>query len=429
MQGGNTRKMQIFGHPAESMHVRADDKTEAPPLWKYVSIPDFSSPAAPVTHTAGKRLAVFRHLFQHKKTESESPLKTEEELRLLPHYILERIAPSPDWNDAADALGRELAPWLEQEKPDHPVIVLVGPPHGGHTHILSAWAQRRNFVLLAPPSPEQILAQNDDWLTPCRNLKKGGWVFPFLEKAYLRHATGLGLIRGFLDSAYAGNLGRGIIGCDSWAWAFIRHLWYGRLPVTLTLQAFDPTRLADYFHGSVDSSRSQPLLFRQSDNGHYVLYPEGNSATPVKKSNFLPLLAAYTRGNLGVAHAVWRTGLRTEPDKIMEEEKKNETGDRPIWHPTIWVTPWNQLMHPSLPAGAERNEAIVLHTLLLHNGLSFELLRQLLPQPPHQVMETLFILEESGVVVQDDTLWRVSPRGYPAVRQFLQIIGFPVDQL
>ena len=73
------------------------------------------------------------------------------------------------------------------------------------------------------------------------------WVFPCLERAYLRHPEGLTMVRRFLANAYAGNLGRGIIGCDSWAWAFLRHVWRGRVPVTVTLQAFDETRLARHF--------------------------------------------------------------------------------------------------------------------------------------------------------------------------------------
>jgi hypothetical protein len=70
----------------------------------------------------------------------------------------------------------------------------------------------------------------------------------------------------------------------------------------------------------------------------------------------------------------------------------------------------------------------VLHTLLLHNGLPLELMQQLLPLSPSQVMETLLRLEDCDLAVQADTVWQVAPQGYPAARQFLQGNGYLLDQ-
>lgn len=398
---------------------------EASPLWKYVSIADYNLPAAPVTHTIGKGLTIFRHLFRRDETGSDSPLKTEDELRTLPHWQLERIAPAPDWRGAAEALDIKLEDWLGQEKPDQPVIVLVGPPHSGHTGILTAWAGQHSWRLLSPPSAEQVLAGDDGWLSDQRG-DGSPWVFPVLERVYLRHAAGLSLMRCFLDRAYSGNLGRGIIGCDSWTWAFLRHLWCGRHPITLTIQAFDQARLAIHFQRLANASNGRQLLFRQSDNGRYVLPPPDTDEVSGETSKFLQLLAAYSRGIFGVAWAFWRASLRTEPDGMMAEE--DETGKRKIPYQIVWATPWDQLNSPSLPSGAGRDESFVMHALLLHNGLPLQLLQQLLSLSPTQVMETIFRLEEAGLVARDDTVWQVTPQGYPAVRQFLQTNGYLVDQ-
>lgn len=397
----------------------------ASPLWEYVPIADYHPPAAPVTQSVRERLAVFRRLFRRGKSEQGSPLKAEDKLRALPRWQLECIAPAPEWRSSAEALYIELEDWLVQENPDQPVIVVVGPPHSGNTDILTTLAEQQSWRLLSPPSPEQVLPGDDNWLSDQRG-DGGPWVFPALERVYLRHAAGLNLIRRFLDRACSGNLGRGIIGCDSWAWAFLYHLWRGRRPITLTLQALDQARLADLFQRLLNASNARKLLFRQSDNGHYVLPPADTDEVSGETSNFLQILAAHSRGIFGVAWAVWRASMRTEPDENMAED--GDTGERKIQNQTVWIIPWNQLNPPLLPSGAGRDEAFVLHTLLLHNGLPLELLQQLLSLSPSQVIETIFRLDEGGLVAQDDTVWKVTPRGYPAVRQFLQTNGYLVDQ-
>jgi hypothetical protein len=403
----------------------SENEKVAQPLWECVPIAGYHLPVAPVTHTLRERLAAIQRFFRSGEPEQGYPLKAKDKLRALPQWQLERVAPAPEWRNSAEAIDIGLKDWLGQEKPDQPVIVLVGPPHSGHTEILAEWAKQHRWPVLTPPSAGQVLAGDDAWLS--KQISDGRpWVFPALERGYLRHAWGLSLIRRFLARAYSGNLGRGIIGCDSWAWAYLHHVWQGRMPITLTLQACDKARLADHFQRLANPSGDRQLLFHQSDNGRHVLpLPDAEEASD-KTSNFLQLLAAHSRGVFGVAWAVWRASLRTEPDENKAEE--NDIAERKISHQTVWVIPWSQLTPPELPSGAGRDEAFVLHTLLLHNGLPLELLQKLLPLSPNHVMETLFRLDESGIVVQDNSIWQVTAQGYPAVRQFLKADGYLVDQ-
>lgn len=407
------------------MNITSASESKASPLWEYAAIADYRPPAAPVTQAARTGLAVFRHLFRRSQTEQDSPVKTQEELKALPRDRLERIAPPLEWGGAAEALDVELGCWLGAEKPNEPTILLVGPPYGGHAQILAAWAEGHSWRQLKPPSPEQVLAGDESWLF---NQASDGdpWVLTALERTYLRHATGLSLIRRFLDRAAAGDLGRGIIGCDSWAWAFVRVLWRGRPFITMTLQAFDHSKLADCFQGLAESFSDRPPHFRQSNNGQYVLSPGDKEEVVSETSNFLKLLAAESRGILGVAWAMWRASLRSKPDEMRTEQSGG--GDHRDARHTVWVTPWNQLKFPSLPGGAGRDEAFVLHALLLHNGLPVECLQKLLPLSPSQVVETIFRLDEAGLLVRHNALWRVSPQGYPVVRQFLKSNGYLVDQ-
>jgi DNA-binding GntR family transcriptional regulator len=72
---------------------------------------------------------------------------------------------------------------------------------------------------------------------------------------------------------------------------------------------------------------------------------------------------------------------------------------------------------------------MVLHTLLIHGGLWSRVLPELLPLTPVEIREYLYLLEASGLVESDQGFWRVTPTGYPAVRQLLQSEGYLTDAI
>ncbi len=394
-------------------------------LWQFVPLADYKLPVAPVTHTVKKGIAGFRRLFSQQDEEIASPLKSGDKLRLLPDWQLDKIAPPLSWDNAVASLDHELATWLQRDPAELPVCVLVAPPYNGCKDILEKWAELHDWNLIQPPSTQQIFDGDDSWMTSQFQDDKP-WVFPWLEKAYFRHAEGLKLIRRILDLAYAGGLGRGILGCDSWAWSYLGHIWHGKLPYTLTLQAFDRERLARIFQKTASESLGKNFRFRQADDGKCVLPNPDSQESTGELSSFLQLLAAFSRGNLGVGLEGWRVALRTEPDEGVAEDVKNE--ERQITQETIWVTPWDQLKIPALPEKAGHYEAFVLQNLLLHDGLSLALLQELLPLSPNLVMETLIRLKEVSLTEQREEIWRVTNLGYPVVREFLQSSGYLVDQ-
>ena len=405
------------------MHSNAVTETKTTPAWEYVSVGAYKPPIAPVTYSARERYTSLRRLFQRGKPEPGLPVITTDKLLSLPRCQLDRLAPIPTWQSSAEALNNELSDWLHQEAPTPPVIVIIGPPHSGNIETLKTWAKIQPWRTLAGPTPEQIFSKDTSWFSA--QIDDGApWVLPALENLYLRHVDGLHLIRHFLDLACTGKIGRGIIGCDSWAWAFLSHLWHGRTPTTLTFQALDESRLITHFQPSCGVSDDNPLLFRLSDNGDYVLPPLEQDEKSYKYSNFLQILAAHSRGAFGVAQAIWRASMQAEPDEKLSKEDENK--DSSIPHRTIWIIPWNKLKLPVVPSSAGRDEAFILHALLLHNGLSLDVLKLLLP--PSQVMENIYWLEEEGLVAQNDTVWHVTAQGYPAARHFLENNGYLVDQ-
>ena len=412
------------------LNFQNQEKTQ--PLWEYVSASDYRLPVASVTHDLKTKLIAIKRVLWRGDSEPKRHFHAKEELQALPQCQLENVAPAPKWDELATAMDVKLADWLAWEKPDNPVIAMVGAPYGGHADILTTWANRHKWTILTPPSSEQILAGNTDWLSG--QLDGGGpWIFPALERAYLRHAEGLSLARDFLTRAFHGDLGRGIIGCDSWAWAYLRHVWRGREPIALTFQAFDKDRLARRFQKLADSSGNGAFVFYQSDDGRHVLPPLDGGEDSDQTSDFMELLAVHSRGLFGVAQLIWRDSLRTEPDGRMAEIKEKEIKEKEIKKLTIpdqtlWVVPWKQIAFPELPFGAGYEEAFVLHSLLLHNGLPLESLKKTLPLSSDQVMETLSRLEGNRLLIRENAIWKVAAQGYPAVRQFLLDQGYLTDQ-
>lgn len=408
------------------MTATSDTEQETPPLWQWVSMVDYRPPKASVKVVSENWFATLRNRFHPDDADAESAAKLDN-LEALSHGQLARIAPAPDWGGAVAALDGALEDWLMAERPDRLTVFLIGPPHGGSAEILRLWAEQRQWRVLEPPAPEQILTGDSHWLS-AQMAEERPWVLPALERVYLRHAAGLGLMRQFLNAAYRGDLGRGIIGCDSWAWAFLRRIWSpSSQSRNLTLQAFDKERLTVGFRGLAGVSEGQPLLFRQANNGQYVLPPPaGTVDEPVAHSDFLQHLAAHSRGIPGIAWAIWRASLRARPDA---ETAAGETSaaNRNSPHPTLWITPWDQINKPELPPHAGRNQAFVLHALLLHNGLAAEWLARLLPLSPDQAIETLALSQDAGLLEQVGEVWRVAPRGYPVIRKFLEDERYLID--
>jgi hypothetical protein len=112
-------------------------------------------------------------------------------------------------------------------------------------------------------------------------------------------------------------------------------------------------------------------------------------------------------------------------------EQESENGSRPDqWGKTIWVKPWSQIIRPSVPNLPERPQLLmVLHALMLHGGLWDRVMAEVLPIAPMEIIEFLYLLQTAGLVESDQGFWRVTPQGYPAVRQSLQSEEFLVDAI
>ena len=394
------------------------------PLWRFVQIDEFKPPSAGLDVHAVRSsvFGVFRGLVR-KKQKIASPLDDDQDLHSLSESELDSVVPTPAWADAAGIFHDHLGNWLGKKTATKPVIFFVGPPYGGRTEALDALVARDGFSAVPPPVAKTITAGDERWFR--RWPKTGVWVMPRLEKCFVRRADGLNLVRELLARAVSGELGQGVIGCDSWAWEFLRHVWPGRPSFTETLQAFGAEDLDTFFQARHDD-RPMPR-FRLSDSGLHVIASslEGlNSETA--SSEFLEQLSAHSRGNIGIAREIWRRSLRLVPERD-PKKKRDDNVELDEDGQTVWVTPWDKIERPDLPSEADHTEARTLHALLLHDGLSNHDLASILPGSRADVAETLLFLAEAGLVGEYDEEWRVTPLGYPSVRAFLRLNDYLVD--
>ncbi|MFP3868367.1 MAG: hypothetical protein ACLFUU_09420 [Desulfobacteraceae bacterium] len=412
-------------------------------IWKFIPLDQYVKPQAPAKETIRTGLSGLKEWLRRSPKPSE-PLVVQTELDWVPQFLLDQAAPAPDWQEAAPALTTALDKWLAAGQPEPAGQVVVGAPYSGIAQIISHWAQTVGWRLVDPPSADQILAADPEWLTPLLKTDEVPLVIPHLEHCYLRHYDGLALIHHLLNGL-SGRRRHYLIGCDSWAWAYLSKTINieSFFPLPLTLGAFGYEQLGYWFHDLAGRGRGPGFVFRQADYGRPVLPPfKNNSASEggpsgepksidrdneeyKKVTEFLSYLASFSFGIPGIAWTGWRYSLRLAPEAEFKDiAPESSPGEAKR---TIWVKPWSQLNFPALPTQTERSRLIfILQMLLLHNGLTAPLLSELLPFPASEVGQSLYALDHFGLVDAEQGIWRVTPLAYPTVRRFLEGEGYLV---
>ncbi len=419
--------------------AESDPTTEQTPkpLWRFIPLAQFEKerPQEPTQEVVRHGLrAIWQRFSRNRSTQAEP--ETPEEARSLksaPQRMMDMAVPQSEWAKVGGAgLDEALGGWLEQESGSY---AIVGGPASGVDEMVRAWAQDHGLRVLTPPSP-QVLLSGEDWLGQQLTEGEGDrphLILPGLERYFLRHPDGLDGVRRLLDLIWTDQI-TCLVTCDSWAWAYLNRVLHieAILPAPLTLAPLDATALTRWFRELAERNEPRSLTFRQATNGRPVLPSasagqETDDKAAKTDREFLIHLAARSRGNPGVARAIWRESLQVNSAEEVESKAQEEAAaDRGY---TMWVNPWAKLGLPSLPSNADREDAQVLHTLLLHNGLSAEQLSDLLPLGRAKVMQIIHRLRAARLVTDEAERWIITPLGYPAVRAFLGREGFLADVL
>jgi hypothetical protein len=380
-----------------------------PEMWQFVPLEQYAIPGDTQLNWVRKKRRTLGRLLGPEQKETQA--RAESELRALPDIRLEHLVPPIDWAPAARAVDQTIRD-LDSGHAEVPAVrCVIGQPYCGHATIVERWAADRNAVVIPAPPHDTILAKDDAWLETHRPDRES-WVVPALERWFLRHADGLAVVRSFLDRALSGDWGEGLIGCDSWAWTYLQRVLALSAAPTLTLQAFDGRRLARYFfQATCQDIEPQPRVCNASTGRSVLPDEETLAADDFEASSELRQLAAHCRGNLGTAWKYWRTRLRAEGEAQADDEAANSGN-------ILWLA--NDLTEPILPAETGEETILILHMLLLHNGLPAARLSDLLPMLRSQIWSNLLQLETFGLVESNAGCWRVAALGYAAVRDLLR---------
>lgn len=346
------------------------------------------------------------------KESSERQAKQESELRALPEVKLAHWAPAIDWLPTANALSNVM-----KEYRDAPVVLFISPPHGGHASVVSLWAQQQGVNCLPMPTFAELTDGSLEWVERCGHQRY--WAIPSLERHFLRHTQGLQGVRELLERALSGRLGQGVIGCDSWAYAYLQHaVGLEGVPV-LTLQGLEGKQLAHYFADLARDGKCPPVYSTRT--GKLILANGCDESTSGKNDDVhkeLQRLAAHCRGHLGIAWHYWRERLREPAERCNTDEQPQEE---------LWLL--DALAEAELPADTGDVATLLLHALLIHGGLEDQALGHVLPFSHHEALSARLALARQGILDCHQGRWQVSPLSYASVRQLLESRHYLVDSL
>ncbi|MDT7525990.1 hypothetical protein NOG12_07880 [Pseudidiomarina sp. GXY010] len=319
--------------------------------WQIIKLAEFERPSAPASTRIEQLVQHLRNLFPSSEQGTE-----ESEAKDFPGYRDFDLAP------AADALDEAWQEWLASDGTG--VKFLVSPPFSGTAAISRAWAERHQLPVLQAPEAELFAGVDiEAWWQP---QAAPVWVIDHLADYWQRQTNGLAFIRALLPKLMRGELGKGIVVCDSWSFAFLQRAW----PVHL------------------------PQVYCFSAATEALLQQVGIQA-PSKQ---LRALAARAMGNVGLALALWA---------VTQDDAKDL---------------------PAMPADCGDASAFVLYALLLHNGLSGAALQSVLPTlAADQLDVQLLQLQQADLVECNQGKWEVTVYGYLAAHDFLNSRGYFMD--
>ena len=439
-------------------------------MWQFIPLSDFIKDlASDPEPEKGMVRHIWDHYFSRKKAIENSEVEfVSPELQSAPTRLLDWVAPPPKWQTACgpqaenaetgtastasnDSAGEQICCQLSQAlqewqsaRVDGPGIhMILAPPHSGIEDMVRGWAQSQEYFVAVAPTSEQIWDANSVWLDDLKrqlvNLAENGQrkarlVLVGLEDYYIRHHNGLNFLRKLMDYLTT-EAPPSLVVCNSWAWIYLRDALHidAMVRPPLTLARSSGETLAAWLTELSGGSHYRTFTFRQ---GQRILFTIGDEpAGEVDADAYLALcdkLADLSRGNPGVARALWRRSISIEATVDIHEQVQREAKDDPGY--TIWVQPIDDSMLPAVPSTFTNNDAFILQTLLIHNGLSRPLLHDALPLSASRISRRLQVMLNAELVRQRTDLegielLEVSPLGYLSVRTFLREQGFFVDDL
>lgn len=374
---------------------------------------NYDWPSTPVNRNLDRFKSLIKKRLLRRKKNGGIDL---ERLQPAEAHLLDKIAAPPANKPLTQELDFTLKDWISEDNPKELVRTLIFPPCD-REDFLRSWAEEKNYPILEISDFDRKMSKAPGKIAEL--FGKDILVIPRLEDWFRRSETHLSSLR-MLLSVLEKPPQKVILGCNSWAWQFLRKACEidSVLIDPLTFQAFDSERLGIWLENLSEGSADGTLNFKSAESGDDAFdFNRGSE----QHTDFMSDLASKSLGIPWVAWNIWRASLRTNSEKEYSaiDGPKNEDAMQ-----TLWIT---ELRDFSLPNRHDQNALLVLQTLLIHNGLSREDID--LTVPTSQYTNVLPALINSGMVDKMGDIYHCVPAAYPAMRDGLRSAGFPVDIL
>lgn len=341
---------------------------------------------------------------------------------MLPRNLLDSIVPSPDWQKAAFDVESTLRPWLEDPR-GMPLRVIIGSPGSGIAEVLTCLAGRPGYRLVNPPSVQEIIKGGKEWLKQLQEAPNPVLVFPQIERLFLRHYSGLVLLRQLMAGL---SLNRPVclFGCDSWAWAYLTVALRISVffPEPHAMKAFDGLCLKEWLSSLARRGFNGPLIIRGAETQE-VLLRVGKEVTADTDeggtTDYFDHLAGESLGMPLLVWELWRESLN--PDESAGAKKNGLL--------SLLASPVQGIHLLNVPPDLKRRDLFILHAVLIHGGLSTESLRTVLQLPAGEIEEGLQRLKDMRLLKSVGVMWQMALPAYPALKKYLEGEGFLVDAL
>ena len=383
----------------------------------FIPLAEYREPSMPAQELLRTLVARVQALLVRHQSK---PFIADDRLKKATMDRLNEVVAPPACGPLLAELDRTVAAWTGEHPRVSRLKVVVIPPCDENA-IVETWARQSGHQVLEPPDRDELIAVPATSL-PALN-GDGLLVVPRLEAWFVRHRNGLRPVRALLAALDA--CGREVvIGCNSWAWAFLCKAVHADLvfPDAVTFIAFDEMRLHRWFGQLATSEATEAVRFRRSQTGVDVL-ELGADGTP--KDDYLRTLAGRSLGVPWVAWHMWRRSLRSGGDDEPAADAKavlSADAAEVASEQTLWVAALDEYV---LPGRNEQSALLVLQALLIHGPLSAGHLRLVLPLVGES--NIVSVLVKAGFVARDGDLFACRPAAYPTIRAGLASAGLPPD--
>ena len=312
----------------------------------------------------GETRQTLGHLIEKVKTgfsgvTGSNPI-AEQDLNSVSQDALQSCASDMLGAHLGELLERSYLDWLTASDAPARCRAFIMPPT--NQTLLHDWATRHDFHIFAPKD-------NVDDLPP-----NGPVILPNLEQFLTRDHRKVRDMSDLLEHL-ASRGGNTLIGCNSWAWLYLKqfdnpHLLFEDVK---TIPAFNADGLAAILQRAVAKEGTSRTL-TSIESGDAILARDDNNdgdADGALKDPFLQNLAGRSLGHPCVALEMFFRGI-AEIDRDEDAEEDPDHADK------IWAG----LPKPcALPDGGAQAPLFALHALLIHGPRPLSALSARLPRP------------------------------------------------